>query len=358
MKRENMPEFDIMRAVAILIILFHHLPDHSINFYNLNSFGINYDLSNLNILNRYFGLGTFVFISAFVLTKTNSGLETGKEIKKFFLKRYIRVIPLYVIALLIFLKIFANYIAPMNSFSFLAHIFGLQILFASKYCEPVFTLWFVGLIIPYYFVFVVLERYGKQIRSLLSWSVIITLICIMSIYFFGVIDKNFVLYFGIFIAAVICARYNILNKIRNYHMGIVLLTFLLTIYTYIFIIYPKISVQGAKPGLFSSIGLAAFFLTNILMLSTAIILYKFSRCIVGTICHPLLKLISFSSYSIFLFHRPLWWLMGHIYTPKENISKFSYVTLLGIPLIITCSYYIQKGYNKYSEKYLSKLLMK
>jgi len=45
--------FDLMRALAIFIILFHHLPQYSGNFYNFNFIGIHIDLSPVNGLNRY-----------------------------------------------------------------------------------------------------------------------------------------------------------------------------------------------------------------------------------------------------------------------------------------------------------------
>jgi hypothetical protein len=177
------------------------------------------------------------------------------------------------------------------------------------------------------------------------------------IYYFGIIDKNFVLYFGVFIAGIICAKYDILDKIKTYHIGLGVVAFLVSTYTYSFFIYPAITVQGAKPSLFSNIGLAAFLLTNIIMLSTVLIAYKLARCIVGTGHYHLLKMISYASYSIFLFHRPLWWLMALIYTPENSLFRIAYMILLGIPIIIGCSYYIQKGYDTYPAKYLSKLLI-
>jgi peptidoglycan/LPS O-acetylase OafA/YrhL len=63
------PEFNVMRALGIFIILAHHLPDYCFNYYNLSYLGINIDISLLNDLNRYFALGIFIFISGYLLNE-------------------------------------------------------------------------------------------------------------------------------------------------------------------------------------------------------------------------------------------------------------------------------------------------
>ncbi len=94
---------DWMRAVAILVILFHHLPGYTFNYYNLNNFGTPLDLSIINVFNRYIGLSLFVFTSGYLLNLRKNHSFGLDETKKFIFKRWIRIFPLYLIALVAFI---------------------------------------------------------------------------------------------------------------------------------------------------------------------------------------------------------------------------------------------------------------
>jgi predicted membrane chloride channel (bestrophin family) len=52
---------------------------------------------------------------------------------------------------------------------------------------------------------------------------------------------------------------------------------------------------------------------------------------------------------MYLFHRPVWWLMEDVYSPANVKFKAVYLVLLGIPLTIFVSYYLQKFYDRYFE---------
>jgi peptidoglycan/LPS O-acetylase OafA/YrhL len=63
-------------------------------------------------------------------------------------------------------------------------------------------------------------------------------------------------------------------------------------------------------------------------------------------------IIAYASYGMYLFHRPVWWLMVDIYNPANVQIKALYLALLGIPLTIFFSYYLQKFYDRYFERRL------
>ena len=69
---EGMPRdqsIDLMRFVAVIIIvLLHHMPSYYFNIYDLRTFNIPVDLSFLGHLTRYLGLGSFVFISGYLMS--------------------------------------------------------------------------------------------------------------------------------------------------------------------------------------------------------------------------------------------------------------------------------------------------
>lgn len=345
-----------MRAFAIFIILFHHLPGHSYNYYDLHFFQINYDLSWLNHLNRYFALGIFFFISGFLTNRSGDLINDWKDVKKFLIKRYIRIIPLYIIALLIFISIFRDMIDNINSYSFIVHMLGLQSILASKYCDPVITLWFVGLIVSYYYLFVILAIFGRKSVLFIALLLSVPFISILLKYFFGLMDKRFIVYYGIFIAGILCQQYKLTDKIRWKHVKLIIILFLISIFSYTTIVYPKLINLSTKPALFSFTGMMGFILANSIMLSFTAISFFWARSISNTRYYDKIKRVAYASYCMFLFHRPIWWLMTQIYNPDIKIIKLFYLGILGVSLICVSSYYLQKVYDAYFEKRLIKLL--
>jgi len=342
----RLKEFDLMRTLAIFIILMHHLPGHSFNFYDFTFFGINYDMSWLNQLNRYFGLGIFIFISGYLINRKKKGIKNWSNIKVFVVKRYIRIIPLYIIAYIIFVTIFQHLIHNNNVLCIVIHLLGLQIIFASKYCYPVMTLWFVGLIISYYYVFVISARYSRNNK--IHWSMIIAfpLVFIFFKYFFGYTDKRFVVYYGIFIFGIVSEEYKVMDNLKWHQIVSAVFVVILCMVIYSLIIYPGIFKGDAKPSIFSFIGLYAFIVTNLLMIGFVIASYGFSKYLCNICCSRKFRTIAYASYCMFLFHRPIWWAMLKINNPSNSIIKLLYLVLLGIPLIILLSYYLQRCYDE------------
>ncbi|MFZ3136294.1 MAG: acyltransferase family protein [Thermodesulfovibrionales bacterium] len=160
-----MNEFNVMRSAAILFILFHHLPDYSFNYFDMKFIGINCDLTYLRDLYKYFGLGIFVYISGYLLNHNYVDLSSWKNIITFVRNKTIRIIPLYLLALLLYIKLYVK----LNLISFFAHVMGLQIILSSPLIDPMITLWYVGLIMAYYAVFVIINKYGTDIYTVLDF---------------------------------------------------------------------------------------------------------------------------------------------------------------------------------------------
>jgi peptidoglycan/LPS O-acetylase OafA/YrhL len=64
-------ELDIVRALAIFLILLRHLSQHTFNFYAVHFKGHLIDLTFVYWGELYFGLGLFAFISGYLLTREN-----------------------------------------------------------------------------------------------------------------------------------------------------------------------------------------------------------------------------------------------------------------------------------------------
>jgi len=88
-------------------------------------------------------------------------------------------------------------------------------------------------------------------------------------------------------------------------------------------------------------------LHNLFILSFIFIAFVLARAITHTDRYVFFQKIAYASYGIYLFHRPVWWVMEDIYNPANATLKAVYLALFGIPLTIFVSYYLQKFYDKY-----------
>lgn len=343
--RERLIELDFIRAIAILIILFHHLPAYCFNYYDLHFLGLQYDLSYMNDLNRYFGLGTFVFISGYLQQYSFNGINGNSgffDILNFLYRRFMRIFPLYILALLMFQVLFQ----PQDIKGFIAHLTGMQVLLASSSIEPMMTLWYIGLIMSYYIVFILLKKFGTTTYQTILLIILIPCIALILKWKLGLIDKRFFIYFLIFIAGMYGAK--TLSIIRAHPLiGIVsLLCLILSIYLYEANIYPLIANNTRFP-LLSAISMETFILLNIIMISFIVAFYGISVNI--TIPAPkIIETVSYASFCIYLFHRPFWWAMLKIFHPEDELMRGLYLAVIGIPLLIATSYGMQKFYDNIS----------
>lgn len=337
MNLEKLPEFDVMRAFAIMIILVHHLADYTFNYYNLKYLGLRIDFSYMNELNRYLGVGTFVYISGSLQAYSYPLLNDFQSIMRFMVRKLIRMMPLYIVALVLFILIYG----PVSLTSLIIHIFGLQIILSSKYCSPILTLWYVGLIMAYYFIYVALKKYENRNKFLIIVTILIlSMIVRISTNF---VDKRFFIYFPVFLAGVYSAHYfaKIGNGIRNIIFAITVM--LVAIYIFAFHLYPLFSTDF-RPQLLSFNSLEALILFNVIMVSFCFIAYSISKKM--KVMLKYFNIIGFSSYCIYLFHRPIWWGMLKVYHPDDAMIRGIYLGIFGIPLLVAISYWIQKAYNE------------
>ncbi len=335
-------EFDIVRVLAILVILFHHLSQHSFDFHVFHLKGCLLDLTFIYWWESYFGLGLFVFVSGYLLSKANPSFERWGEIKQFIIRRYIRIFPLYIIALGLFIALSDPIRDSLNICTLVLNLLGLQIISNSNDCPPLLTLWFVGLILSYYYVFITLEKYGRSAIEFIILVFAILLCGVLLRKIIGLMDERSFFYFGIFAVGILAARYQLIEKMKFKHVLFVLPLFIILVYFYAAFIYPK-EIRS----FFSPMGMGDFIAKNLIILCLVLIAFGLARAIIGTGRYVLLQKIAYASYGMYLFHRPVWWLMVDIYNPANAEVKALYLAFLGIPLTIFFSYYLQKFYDRY-----------
>lgn len=330
-------QLDLMRVVAILFILLYHLPGYSFDYFNLTNMGINIDSSILREFSRYFGLSLFIFVSGHLANLNGRTFSDLHDIRKFVVRKVIRIFPLYYIALIEFYRLY-DINEPLRV---LAHMLGLQLILASPLVKPAPTLWFIGLILIYYATYILVraDKVNARIKALVLLSFPMIVFTINKT--FGVMDLRIVLYYGIFLLGLYSARNDVFKRISWAQTSMMALVFA-------FIVMVSHDFTFTKDP-FSSIG--AFFMINLLMFLFINFCYK--GCLaLAKIIKPtrLIEVISHSSFCMFLFHRPVWSSM-HDYLSKtviieSHVMMALILALVGIPAIIILSYSIQRLYDK------------
>ena len=196
------PEVDILKATAILLIVFGHI-DNNVSHYELVRFLGNY--------NGIIGLSIFFFVSGFLLSQSDSVISSLQDIKKFYRKKFIRIYPLYWVALasliIIFglLKIDQGHVNPYN-FSpdtLLLHFSGLQGIFPYNSIQ---SMWFVGVIIVFYLLYPIIVYLSKDFFRMFAVSSCILIILAGLHFFSGLIYINALVYFPVFITGILINR--------------------------------------------------------------------------------------------------------------------------------------------------------
>ena len=205
MSDNKLPQLDILRIVSILIVVvLIHIPnDYAYSFYmNLDA----YTGFLLHTLGIDIAMGSFVFISGFglYLHKNNRNLNKISNVSKFLKKRFLRIFPLYWIALILII-FFLEY-TNLDPLYLVAHFFGMQMIVAPLYSPPILTMWFIGIIVIYYLIFLLLNSLGSIKRIIPASLGILFLFVILNV-FFGLIEYRFFTYYLLFILGIIAAHF-------------------------------------------------------------------------------------------------------------------------------------------------------
>lgn len=351
----HIPVFDRMRALAILIIVFHHLPAYTFNYYNLSFLGL--DLSVVNDLNRYFALGIFTFMSGYLLEYNYPFLKTGTEIRQFLVKRYVRIFPLYAISVLLFILLFRQFI-DFNLCTLAINFLGLQIVLAKGPCQAIMTLWYIGLVFTYYYLFIIIKKFCDHFKYFFIVLCALSAVIIGLKLFLGFGDKRLLLYLPIFVSGILVRRYKILEQASARYYALTAIFFFVCCIYYGIWLYPQVYEQFAKPPLFSFISGEVFVFSNLIMIFFTFSIYGFMSLFDANEISRITRILSYSSYTIYLFHRPIWWLMIKLCHQYKGYLRLAFMILLVIPLTAIVSYYVQHFYDRYCVRWLTSKLIK
>jgi peptidoglycan/LPS O-acetylase OafA/YrhL len=389
MTNQKLPELDMLRIVSILIVVIAiHIPlSYAYNFYNeYNQFGV-FLVNNVGI---YVAMGSFVFVSGFglYLNPNNRKLNSSKKIFSFLKKRFIRIFPLYWIAIILFL-FFVGFPA-YSPLYLMYHFFGLQMIVAPHFGEPMLTLWFIGIIVIYYLIYLVLNSLGS-IKLIIPASIIFLFFFVFLSGAFGLVENRIFLYYSLFILGIITASIytsplfkRIKDRLKKIHPAVLLLIplcsailgymafdyftrFCFTSFNAEFGNYNLHFILQINPNFFQLTSI--IFRINLIIV--AFILFTFS---IFNLTFRTLKLIfskrkieaavsvtANSTYSVYLFHRIFLTIFITILTTEYHINMTErhnlYIVLIFVAFIFLFSYLIQKGIDglwKLASRYVYK----
>jgi len=289
-------EVDILKASAILLIVFGHIDN------NLS----NYDLVRLlGTYNAIIGLSIFFFISGFLLSQTDSVITSIEAIKNFYMKKFIRIFPLYWVALLSLIIIFGllqinpGHVDPYN-FSpgnVLIHFFGLQGIFPYTSIQ---SMWFVGVIVLFYFLYPVIAYLSKNLFETIIVSSFFFILLVILHFFLGLIAIEALVYFPLFISGILIHQiaYSSKKIVDEQFLKKILFSNLILI-SAIFLVFVvsefyQLHVPFLKPEILLLCAMIPFCIIYL------IFTHLFIR-IRGKIM-VLISLIAFATYAIYLFH--------------------------------------------------------
>ena len=381
MADDRLPELDILRIVSILIVVtLIHIPnDYAYSFYiELDQ----YTGFLLHTLGIKVAMGSFVFLSGFglYLNKNNRNINTFENLSAFLKKRFLRIFPLYWIALFLFIIYYYYFnfeeFLDFNFLYIIAHIFGMQIIVAPILGPPILTLWFIGIIVIFYLIFIILSYTGSIKRIIPTSIVILFLFAFLNI-FTGLVEYRFFYYYLIFIMGIIAAniytspQYNKIKERLKNRQKLIPLVLTLCVAAISFVIYLNLTrlwytsfnlrygtvhlmwILDQQPGFIDSAFVILFMdLIIVTYIIFAISLFYFfisafrsffPKKNIGSI----LSIIAYSTYCVYLFHRIFLGLYTTILMEGLNVEIFDkanlYFVLFFVPIIFIFSYFIQKG---------------
>ena len=324
-KPARIREFDVLRAIAIILLLFHHG-----GIYNYALFG--FPLSEISSYVAGYLLGIFFFISGYLLVETLS----RRTLSEFIRLRFLRIYLPYWVALILFLVLMGESVNK-GWMDILFQALGTQILVAPRFGFPYLTLWFVGLIIIYYLIFGILLKLIHQKGLFVFAGVMVFLIAAIIRKYLGVIEYRFFWYFSIFFAGVMFSKFFLLKKLATYRFRYIVETLLFV--TSVIFLYPYRHLSDHKV-IFTEIMFYDFFILSAILLTISLSGWITRR---GEVPGFVRKL-TYLSFFAYLFHRPIWTLLLRFYTPQEQFIPV-YVMMIGIPLVLFLTYGMQKAYD-------------
>jgi hypothetical protein len=225
------------------------------------------------------------------------------------------------------------------------------------------TLWFVGVIMMFYSFYVFLARHTSgYVRTVLCSLAVFGLLYLVR-HFFHIVEYRFFLYFFIFLAGVVCCKARLFSSrhFGVFHVFVAALVLCASVIVFrSFHEGPIYDYGGVTEAFISQASVLEIFTVSAavdtMMLAFVFITFtlaeKLTRYLNETVTR-FLSFASFSSYGVYLFHRPILDVITRASSslfPDHGCGRLVLVIVFGLPLIFALSYIAQASVNKIVER--------
>lgn len=307
---------DLLKAISILYIVgFWHLFNYTDAFPQY----YNDITSRLTVIL----LGLFTYLSGYLIGLKES-FNNLNDVYLYYKKRIIRIYPLYLLAIILF------FVLRISDFLILAK----ASVFLSMFITPApLTLWFITMIFIFYIIAPLLVVIRQNILCYIATCISIYLILLAYQYYTNNLDFRFLTYFSSFALGIIIA-----SK-QEFFFSIKPLYSILILAGSILITFIEFDSQTITRLLRIPMVTAGSF--------TLFIIFHNMHKQIGL---SLISIISYSSFCIYLFHRPVYEILTKLYFPENNNYQVIYLYFVCLPLIIIISWLIQSSYDLLNDK--------
>lgn len=310
---------DLLRGLSVLYIVgFWHMLDYTNaipNYDNLITHRI-----------KLIVLSLFVFISGYLVGTKKIEL-TRQAIISFYKNRFARIYPLFFLALTVYYLFGLSDLVTSAKASVLVSMF-------FRPAPP--TLWFITMLFLFYAATPILSFavFNFKIQKIISLYSSLSMLLAVYFYFFELLDFRFLEYLPSYIFGLLVANrgFDYFNNKKLFsllligtgisflfntsHVGIngILATLMMTICPYYLLFYVK-DIEFSSQRTINAIAT-----------------------------------LSYSSYCMYLFHRPIYMVFRKIFFPDSEHLQLIYLILFCLPCIILFSYTLQKTYDMLVQK--------
>jgi len=301
---------DVLRGASVLYIVgFWHLMNYT------SAFPIYYNQITLRV--TVIILGLFVFLSGYLLGRKT--IAPSKEgIKSFYVKRFLRIYPLYLGAIGLFFLFHLSDNSALLKAGFLVSMF---------YGPPPPTLWFITMIMGFYLLAPLLICAQNHEAKFWTLASMIFVIIVLITLFSPTGDQRIVVYFPAFACGIYFVN---LAQHKKHLLSFFSVGFLLSIILSLYVEnFPERSLWSIP---LATLGPALIFILS----------RRYENHIPNI---KLFGILSYAGFVMYLIHRPVYHLMKLLYFPSMENLQVMYLVFLCLPLIILISLLIQRGYD-------------
>jgi peptidoglycan/LPS O-acetylase OafA/YrhL len=303
---------DMLRALAtIYIICIWHIDDYAHNCFYSQATAMMVDIA----------LGIFIFISGYLISSSYT-INSMKDIISFIQRRFFRIYPLYVIALVGFYSC-----SLIAGHSLISHLLLVDMF--VKASAP--TLWFVSMICIFYMLYILIG-FNYSFTKTIVETVGVLCLCVLISTRWDYIDERMIIYLPLFVFGIITRKHNLFNSFMelNYFNGASCLAAIACSFIYVY-------MQDSYLRMIVHVGFIFFSIVPVIEIC-AYIHKRTNATIYGA--------IAYTSFCMYLFHRIVFNILLRIYTPPSAAATIVYLLVIGAPLIYMLSLATQTLYDR------------